>query len=357
MNNKNKKYLELNDEILNKINTVFSVYEIIPQDNSVILYGVPLVNIKEIYRQLFFNLEEQGYQFSIEHELGEYFIVISPRQEPKKRLWINIGLACATFFTTMIMAAKYMFGVHPLTTPLEIYKGLPFTIAIMTVLGAHEMGHYLTAKKRGMHTSLPYFIPFPNIIGTMGAVIQHKGPIPDRKALFDVGVSGPLVGVVVSVIVTIIGLMLPTEGTITLPIRYPPLFELLTNIFLEGEKLHPVAFAGWVGMLVTALNLIPAGQLDGGHMLRAILGVKSLYVSTVMPFLLMSLSISVTYLLRQDGFIWMIWGIFLLFFSSMGQPTPLNDEMKLDNMRILLGIITFGVGLLCFTLAPFKMPP
>jgi membrane-associated protease RseP (regulator of RpoE activity) len=102
-----------------------------------------------------------------------------------------VALVIATFITTMFMGS-FLFGADPLSKPIDSIKGIPFTIAIMTVLGAHETGHYILAKKHGMHTSLPYFIPFPIGIGTMGAVIKHRGPVPNRKALFDVGISGPI---------------------------------------------------------------------------------------------------------------------------------------------------------------------
>src|SRR5659263_155054 len=193
-----------------------------------------------------------------------------------------------------------------------------------------------------MRTSLPYFSPFPHMIGTMGAVIKHKGPIPNRKALFDVGVSGPLIGLIVSVIVTIIGLLQPPivqapEG-ISIELGIPLLFELITRIVPNGATMmmHPIAFAGWVGMLVTALNLIPAGQLDGGHVLRAMIGERAKVISRVMPFILVSLGFYVTYILERDGFLWVLWGLFLSFFAAAGHPKPLDDDIPLGKGSCLL---------------------
>jgi len=260
-----------------------------------------------------------------------------------------------------MVVGSFLFGANPVSVPSDVLKGIPFTIAIMTVLGAHEAGHYLVAKRHGMHTSLPYFIPFPNIIGTMGALIKHRGPIPSRKALFDVGISGPLIGLFVSIVVTFIGLLMPpvpqTTDGYQIQLGIPPLFELITRI-LPGDGasvMHPIAFAGWVGMFITALNLIPAGQLDGGHVLRAMLGEKARYVSTVMPFILISLGFYVTYFQNRDGFLWVLWGLFLSFFAAAGHPKPLNDEIPLGKWRMALGVFAFIMGLLSLTPVPFQM--
>lgn len=348
------------EKLVERIDPFFSIYEIEKRNGEIHFFGIPKQDFRGIYENIWYDLFENGYQFMVKHELGEYQLIVSPVKPVKERRWINVVLAIATFVTTMVMGS-FMFGADPVSDPVEVFKGLPFTIAIMAVLGAHESGHYLVAKKHGMHTSLPYFIPFPSLIGTMGAVIKHRGPIPNRKALFDVGVSGPLIGLIVSVIVSIIGLLqpalsIPEEGA-QIILSLPPLFELLTRFIPldETAPLHPVAFAGWVGMLVTALNLIPAGQLDGGHVLRAMLGEKASHVSNVLPFLLISLGFYVTFILNKDGFLWLFWGFLLSIFAASGHPKPLNDNIRLGRRRMLLGVITFILGLLCITLTPFQI--
>jgi len=201
------------------------------------------------------------------------------------------------------------------------------------------------------------------MIGTMGAVIKHRGPIPSRQALFDVGISGPLIGLIVSVIVTVIGLLQPpvvqTSAGFQIQLGIPLLFEFISGLIPNANTaiMHPVAFAGWVGMFVTALNLIPAGQLDGGHVLRAMIGEKAAYVSRVLPFLLVSLGFYVTYFRNGDGFIWVLWGLFLSFFAAAGHPKPLNDDVPLGKGRMALGIFTFILGLLCVTIIPFQVQP
>lgn len=347
------------EELTEKISQVFSIYDIQHGDGNIYFFGIPREDIRIIYQKLWAVFTEKGYQFSFKYELGEHIIIASPFTPAKERRWINVVLAIATFITTMVMGS-FLFGADPISNPIEVFKGIPFTIAIMTVLGAHEAGHYLVAKKHGMHTSLPYFIPFPSMIGTMGAIIKHRGPIPNRKALFDVGVSGPLIGLLVSIIVTVIGLLQPPvqiSGGLQIQLGIPLLFEFITRFIptAEAATLHPVAFAGWVGMLVTALNLIPAGQLDGGHVLRAMLGEKASHVSTIMPFLLISLGFYVTYFQNRDGFLWVVWGLFLSFFAAAGHPKPLNDEVPLGKGRMALGVLAFILGLLSLTLAPFQM--
>ncbi|PWB54191.1 MAG: site-2 protease family protein [Candidatus Methanoperedenaceae archaeon] len=351
----------LNDqELAEKINPFFSIYDIQHAQGNIYFFGTPKEEINIIFQKLWPFFSEKGFQFTMKYDLGEHILIASPFSPAKERRWINVVLAIATIFTTMIWGSL-LFGANPVTSPAEVLKGLPFTIAIMTVLGAHEAGHYLVAKKHGMHTSLPYFIPFPNMIGTMGAVIKHRGPIPDRKALFDVGISGPLIGLIVSVIVTIIGLLQPpityTQQILQIELGTPLLFELIKRVIpgSDGMIMHPIAFAGWVGMFVTALNLIPAGQLDGGHVLRAMLGEKAKEVSRIMPFILISLGFYVTYILNRDGFIWVLWGVFLSFFAASGHPKPLDDDIPIGKGRMALGIITFILGLLCFSLVPFQL--
>ncbi len=341
----------------------FRIYEYAIEDGSYFFYGNPIDDPKDMFRRLWVPISSMGYDIRIAYELGEYVLVISPVTRKKDRIWINVLLAFLTVITTMFVGSM-MFGVDPFSNPAAILKGLPFTLAIMFVLGSHEMGHYIVARKHGMKTSWPYFIPFPTIVGTMGAVIKHKGPIPNRKALFDVGVAGPIVGLIASIIVTVIGLSLTPlntvipDGSMLLKLSSPVLFDIIGYLVggIEAETvMHPVAFAGWVGMLVTALNLIPAGQLDGGHMLRAMLGPRSAYVSAVVPFVLLSLSLFIYFVMQQNGGMWLFWGLVITLFATAGHPEPLEDLDYLGSSRILVGLLVFGAGLLCVTLVPIQV--
>jgi membrane-associated protease RseP (regulator of RpoE activity) len=358
MNDTNKP--DVAEELAQKINPVFSIYDIEQDKDTIFFFGTPKEDVNVVNQKLGAIFFEKGYQFAIKYELGENVLIAMPFRKTREKIWINIVLAITTFITTMIMGS-FLFGADPIAVPSDVLKGIPFTIAIMTVLGAHETGHYLVAKKHGMNTSLPYFIPFPSLIGTMGAVIKHRGPIPSRKALFDVGISGPLIGLVASVVVTIIGLLLPpihsSGGEYQIQLSLPPLFEFITYFIPLNENvpMHPVAFAGWVGMLVTALNLIPAGQLDGGHVLRAMIGEKASYVSKALPFILIGLGFYITYIYNKDGYMWVFWGLLLSLFAASGHPKPLNDDVPLDKRRMVLGIITFVLGILSVTLIPLQI--
>ena len=344
----------------------FRIYEYALEDGSYFFYGNPINPINDpmdVIRRLWVPFSSMGYDIRMVYELGEYVLVISPVTRKKDRIWINVVLAFLTVITTMFVGSM-MFGIDPFSNPTAILKGLPFTLAIMFVLGSHEMGHYLVARMHGMKTSWPYFIPFPSIIGTMGAVIKHKGPIPNRKALFDVGVAGPVIGLFASIIVTVIGLSLTPldivfpDGSMLLKLSSPVLFDIigyLTGGIGPETVMHPVAFAGWVGMLVTALNLIPAGQLDGGHMLRAMIGPRSAYVSAIVPFVLLSLSLFIYFVMQQNGGMWLFWGLIIILFAAAGHPEPLEDSDYLGSSRILLGLLVFGAGLLCVTLVPIQV--
>ena len=348
-------------ESLDKINTVFHVYEVKKMGDAIKFYGDPLTDGITIYKTLWGDFAQNGSNLELRREYGEFVLIATPFKHEKDNISINIILAALTAFTTMISGAFFFYNVNPISNPLLIYRGLPFTIAIMFVLGSHELAHYLTARRRGIKASLPFFIPLPFIspIGTLGAVIKLKGAIPDRKSLFDVGVSGPIVGLLASVLVTVVGLTLPPVTVLhsaepTMIISVPILFQLIERVVpTTSGTMHPVAFAGWVGMLVTSINLLPVGQLDGGHIARALSGDKGKYVSSLVPPLLF---LSGFYFSMRgfNGQMLLFWGIFALLFSIGGHAQPINDATKLDSKRVLLGVIAFILCLACFTPLPLQ---
>ncbi len=348
----------MNDDIHSIITENFNVYLVEELRGKRRYYIIPgrrdemVVAINEVWREAY----RKGIHLGLKEKNGELIIEVSEKTG-RERIEINIILAVATFFTTAFMGAL-LAGVNPLESIHNFAKGLPFSISLMTVLGSHELGHYVMAKKRGMKTSLPYFIPFPSLIGTLGAVIKHKGPIPDRKALFDVGAAGPLTGIVIAIIISAIGLSLPSPPPVskgeTLLIGLPPLF-IGISILVRGsipQIMHPVAFAGWIGLFVTLLNLIPVGQLDGGHVLRAMIGERAEKISRIFPLFLILIGIASGYLTGYSSSIWIFWGIFTMFFSMQPHPPPLDDRSDVGRKRILAGIILFILGMLCFTPVP-----
>jgi len=339
------------EELTRKLEDHFQIYHIDRLPDGFRLYLQPKRTLDDELKSHLMSLTAK-YDVRMGYYYGELVLEIRKRVEKKERIWINVVLLIATFITTTIMGSFFY-------QEFNIFGGLMFSFAIMFVLGSHEMGHYFAAKRWGMKTSLPYFIPFPTIIGTLGAVIRHRGPIPNRRALFDVGVSGPLVGIVASCLVVVIGLNIPfhlesyEEGLI---LGTPILFELLARLVnFDGELIHPIAFAGWVGLFVTFLNLIPVGQLDGGHILRAIIGKRAVIVSRFMPLALIILGSAINYVYKVSDSIWIFWGLITLFFSMQPHPDPIDDKTPLDTKRLIIGIITFILALLCFTPIPFQL--
>ena len=279
---------------------------------------------------------------------------------PPLRLGLHLALFLATIVTTIIAGALHQ-GVNPLTNPWEIYRGMPFSFTLILILGAHEMGHYLVSRRHHLNVTLPYFIPappFPFIIGTFGAFIKIRSPILDKRALMDVGCSGPLVGVVVSIPVVLVGLWLSEvkvmpQGSAGLVLGEPLLFQGLSWLifgFLPDDHhiiLHPMAFAGWIGFLVTALNLLPVGQLDGGHVAYALFPERHRQISWACL-----VGLVVCGLLFWEG--WLVWAV-LLYLMGVRHPPPYCDWVPLDRRRKILGLITVIVFLLTFNPTPFKL--
>ena len=237
--------------------------------------------------------------------------------------------------------------------------GFLYSLAIMTILLAHEMGHYLMSRKYGIPSTLPFFIPFPmEPFGTFGAIIKMKGVIVNKRALFDIGVAGPLSGFLVALPFIIAGIKLSTVQPLTiiasdsyLRLGDPLLFKILQAILIgkipQGYDLalHPFAYAGWVGLFVTALNLLPVGQLDGGHVVYALFGEKSKWIFRVSIILLALVTI-----FYNPGFLILL--ILLLIFG-MRHPAPLDAETELDGMRKIIAILILIVFVLSFIPLPF----
>jgi len=249
-------------------------------------------------------------------------------------------------------------GVDVFKEPEKIYTGIPFALTLLTILLCHELAHYFTSKRHNVSATLPYFIPAPTIIGTFGAFIKMKSPIATRKALLDIGVSGPVAGFVISVIVSVIGLSYSTVVAVkdtggVLGLGDSLLFTIIANLMLDyspGSQdilLHPVAFAGWIGLFVTSLNLIPIGQLDGGHITYALFGQKHRYLSYTLEVILIFLGFLV-----WEG--WALWAVLLLFLG-LKHPPILSWEVPLDYRRRVMGWLSLLIFIFTFTPVPFTI--
>ena len=309
------------------------------------------------------NLSENGYIPMLRYETGEHIIyVIKKPKRKEKPVWVNVALFIATIITTTLAGSLLWVEIYGASWS-EIFslncmlKGfIFFSIPLLSILGIHEMGHYFTSKRHNLDTSLPFFMPLPPpfILGTLGALISTKDPIPDRKALLDVGASGPICGFLVAIPVSLIGLFLMQQNPIFIPagadvvtFTFPIVLQVLSSFFTipPNTVMHPTLFAGWAGFFLTAVNLLPIGQLDGGHVSRAILKEKYKYASWAVIFLLLGLGMFST--------TWLVFAFIILFMIGTQHQPPLNDFSSLDMRRKLIGVLVLIIFMLCF--APIPM--
>ena len=290
------------------------------------------------------------------------------RREPMLRYVILFILtvfttteAGARHYESFIVAFSQVAPQFPLTTLL--LHGLWYSLSILAILGCHELGHYFACRYYRVDASRPYFLPVPFLLtGTLGAFIRIRAPIPGKRALFDIGIAGPIAGFLVAVPALLIGMHLSTV------VRVPPNFQ--GDVYELGEPLlfkaaewltfghiptgysvnmHPMAFAAWFGMLATALNLFPIGQLDGGHISYAVLGRRSTVVTMVMVPCLIGLSFVST-----SWVVWTVLTVGMLLAFGPRHPRVIDEEMPLDSSRLWLAAFALLMFVLCFTPAPIQ---
>ncbi len=293
------------------------------------------------------------------HESGE----IPVKTESLTRPFFALALVLITVFTTTLVGAR-MAGVTEKAlqvNPLVLLQGLPYSLSLITFLGIHESGHYLAAQFYKIRTTLPYFIPIPFFLGTFGAFIQMRSPIPNRRALFDISIAGPLAGLVATVPLLIWGLDHSTivplsdkSGMLNFDSfspKFSVLMTLLSKLTLGGAlnaetaiNLHPVAVAGYLGLIVTAFNLMPVGQFDGGHIVHAMFGQRaSMAIGQFARVCMLLLAF-----LEQGLMLWAI----ILFLTPLNDEPALNDVSELDNRRDFLGLLAIGLLLIILLPAP-----
>jgi len=282
--------------------------------------------------------------------------------------WVNVVLFALTCLSTAIVGAAMMAmytnsadDVVPVLqqiarSPGLLLQGVPFSLAIMTILLGHEMGHYLTCRYYGIDATLPYFIPAPTLVGTMGAFIKIKAPIQHRAALLEVGIAGPIVGFVLAIPALVFalaksGYVVPSSSGPVIELGEPLIFKLMEAIMGKTPppgmsiNLHPIGIAAWFGFFATALNLLPVGQLDGGHVSYALFRGIHKRISQIFLFTLIPLG-----LFYWQG--WLLWTTVLLFIGFR-HPVTLDDSVPLSRRHFWLGWMAFGMFVLCFTPMPF----
>lgn len=361
--------------------SVYYIENIEYRPQTVICRGHLRTAPSNAYQQIKTNIEAQfGDRFLVifqEGMNGKPFFVLVPNPQAAKegntrrdrevltRPGLALMLLAVTLVTTTFVGAM-LAGVDPKIRGSDLtvlLKGLPYSLGLMTILGIHELGHYLTARFYKIRSTLPYFIPIPFFLGTFGAFIQIRSPMPNRKALFDVSVAGPIAGFIVTLPILVWGLAhsdivsltakISTLNPIALNPKDSILLALLSKLVLGSAltstsaiRLHPVAVAGFLGMIVTAFNLMPVGQLDGGHIVHAMFGQrKAILIGQVARFLL--LGVVLIQLQGTPSAIpqYLIWVSILWLIPLVDEPA-LNDVTELDNGRDILGLLTMALLLL-----------
>ena len=290
-------------------------------------------------------------------------------QRQGDRVWLHLLLLLLTLAsTTLVGAAHYAsfmsdFGTRPvIQTSRLIWNGLPYSLTILGILGAHEMGHYLACRYYKIDATLPFFLPMPLVLtGTLGAVIRIRQPILYKAPLFDIGIAGPIAGFLVAVPALFCGLALST--TLPVPRNFvgaelgePLLFRaaewLVWGTLQHGHdiNLHPVALAAWFGLLVTALNLFPIAQLDGGHISYAVFGRYSTRITLAATLVVASLV-----LVSLSWLVWTILLVAMLVFVGPRHPPVIDEDAPLDRTRLVLAAFALIMFVICFTPAPIQV--
>ncbi|MGF1482476.1 MAG: site-2 protease family protein [Cyanophyceae cyanobacterium] len=317
-------------------------------------YKIIKQNVEKAFGDRFLLIFQESFK-------GQPFFALVPnaqqrsQDEALSKPGLALGLLLITAFTTTVVGTK-LSGIdfdQLQTNPQLLLRGLPYSLGLIFILGVHELSHYLTTVRYKIRATLPYFIPEPFLfLGTFGAFIQMRSPVPNRKALFDVSIAGPIGGFIVTLPVLWWGLSLSE----TLPLvqessildfeAFDPRFSLLLALvakFALGSALepgmaiafHPLAVAGYIGLIFTALNLMPVGQLDGGHIVHAMFGQRpAAIIGQVSRLLVFVLAIA-----RPD---FLLWAIILFFMPIIDQPA-LNDVTELDNRRDLFGLLALAL--------------
>jgi membrane-associated protease RseP (regulator of RpoE activity) len=360
------------DRLRTLVSSYFPVYETRVGPQSVVFaVHVDPASLESRFDAMRRDLWERRYVPILRRQGGEEFVEVIRRPTIKPfQQWVNVALLCGTVATTAFAGSLIWIayvGGSALTWGDVAEGWLYFGLPVMVILGLHELAHYVVARHHHVEASLPYFIPVPPpfLFGTFGAFISIREPFPDKKVLFDIGAAGPLAGFAASIPIAIAGMYLAVHAPV-LPLTYcgPTVLGVSYGNLLVGQSffwtglslffpvgvvaLSPLALAGWVGLLVTAINLLPAGQLDGGHVFRALFGDRTRFVSYTAVVFLFGIG-----LLFYTG--WLFFGILILFLGAR-HPPPLNDLSPLDVKRYALGAFVGAVLISGFVLTPIAAP-
>lgn len=312
---------------------------------------------------------------------------------PCPRYWVHGLLLLATCFTTLVVGARLDFNFRQnlppftagnellpffpvswaLAQPSRLLHGIPFSAALLIILLSHEMGHYLLCRYYGVRATLPFFIPAPTLIGTLGAVIRIKAPIRSRAALFDIGVAGPIAGFVMAVAWLAVAIVLSKPAGRGMPasdlqLGYPAIFHVVQNVLrhfaphravailpLSRVYMHPMAVAAWVGMYATALNLLPSGQLDGGHIVYALAPRAHRVISWTTVIALVALG-AWAHRVDRSNYSWWVWaGLITVMNLLTIRQRQAPDHPAIPGNRWVLALLAGLMLVVTFTISPFQM--
>ncbi len=300
------------------------------------------------------------------------YVYVMPASRPPERVWKYVALFVLTLLTTTLVGidhyASFLSGFRSIDLPFSLWqlaiRGLWYSLSILAILGAHEFGHYYACRYYGVDASLPYFLPVPFVLtGTLGAFIRIRQQIPTKRALFDIGIAGPIAGFVVLVPVLMIGMYL--SQVIQVPKEFKgPVYELGEPLLFKAiawltfgpvpegytVNMHPVAFAAWFGMLATTLNLFPIGQTDGGHVSYAVLG----RFSTILSFGTLACLVGLSFISLS----WIVWTVLMaamLVLIGPRHPRTIDDHVPLDRARMWIAAFGLAIFIVCFSPVPAEL--
>ncbi|MBZ0315862.1 MAG: site-2 protease family protein [Anaerolineae bacterium] len=364
---------EMDDRLRLAVATVLDIEETTnpPAPNVEIQYvGQLRVPSEGVIDQLDPTLEQLGVHayLSQDDQTGKHLITVVRGRYTSRAWpwWPNLVLLMMTILSLLLIGAVTQAGLEGRDmedlSELRLWEGWPYALSLILILGAHELGHYFMARRYRVNATLPYFIPMPIGFGTLGAIILFRSPIKNRKVLFDVGAAGPLAGLVFAIPILIIGLAtsdikeIPKNEDITREgnsLLYAAAKIAIFGRFVpDGDEdvyINQLAMAGWTGLFVTALNLVPLGQLDGGHVIYTLFGrrVRKLYIPVLVIFVTLTVLVSLS---------WALWTLLLLLFGWQ-HPAPLDDVTPLDRRRRIIGYFALIIFVLVFVPNPIQFIP
>lgn len=310
-------------------------------------------DIEHAFDEIRIELVDRGYIPFLSHD-GEQYLDVTRKPNVKYRgTIVNVIMLVLTLASTIYVGSVYsaaFVASSPNAEYIRLLYGLVFfSLPLMGILGIHELGHFIVAKRHHVKASLPFFIPFPIGLGTFGAFISLRDPIPNRRAMAEIGAAGPIFGFLTAVPLLFVASYVQTlfhpvaNAVIPFEIRYPLIYDLFRIVPSSSHPVFPMVFAVWVGMFATAMNLLPVGQLDGGHVLRGVMGRSATFVDYALIALLFGL-----------GFLYKGWWLLAIFVLIIGvaHPPALDDYSKLRQRDILIGVFALAMFVLTFTPIP-----